>query len=263
MLALERHRRILDWVNTQGSARTAEIAQTLAVTEETVRRDFEKLERDGQLLRYHGGAVRLEAARRDPSHSSRESAHVAAKQAMAAVALQQIETGDTLLFDASSSALQLARLLPDMNLTVLTSAIKVAAELSERPSIRVVMTGGVLRPHSMSCTGPLVEQSLECYHIQKAFLSCLGVDATRGLSEANDEQAALKRKMIDLSDRTYLLADHSKLGLQSSFFFAKLGDIHTLITDREPDAAFRDHLGQSGAQLLLANEAVPKTPASP
>jgi DeoR/GlpR family transcriptional regulator of sugar metabolism len=251
MLAVERHRRILDLVNQRGSVRTAEAAQALQVTEETVRRDFEKLEAEGQLGRTHGGAVRVEASRRDLPLSSREGEQVEEKQAIAALALRQIEAGDTVLFDASSTVFQLARVLPDLPITVLTPALKIAVELSNRPSVQVVMAGGMLNPRSLSSQGPLVDQALECYHIQKAFLSCRGVDRQRGLSEANDEQARLKRRMIALADTTYLLADHSKLGLRSSFFFAKLPEIGAWITDRDPGAEVRAVLRKGGTEILV------------
>lgn len=251
MLAIERHRRILDLVNHRGSVRTVEVAQALQVTEETVRRDFEKLEAEGQLGRAHGGAVRVEANRRDLPFSSREGEQVEEKQVIAALALKQIEAGDTVLFDASSTVFQLAKALPDLPITVLTPALKIAVELSSRPSVQIVMAGGVLNPRSLSSQGPLVDQALECYHIQKAFLSCRGVDRQRGLSEANDEQARLKRRMIALADKTFLLADYSKFGLRSSFYFAKLSEIGTWITDRDPGGEARAAIRKGGTEIMV------------
>lgn len=251
MLAIERHRRILDLVQTHGSIRTVEVAQSLEVTEETVRRDFEKLEAEGQLTRAHGGAVRVEANRRDLPLSSRETENVQEKRAIARAALPFIQPGDTILFDASSTVFELARILPDMAVIVLTPALKVAVELTQHSSVQVVLIGGVVSRRSLSCQGPLADQALECYHVQKAFLSCRGVDAERGLSEANDEQARMKRRMIGLADHTYLMADHSKLGLKSSFFFAKPGEAGTLITDREPEEALRSVLRSSGTSIVL------------
>ncbi|NJK92668.1 MAG: DeoR/GlpR transcriptional regulator [Blastochloris sp.] len=246
MLAVERQRRILDLVQNQGSVRTTELAQVLGVTEETVRRDFEKLEQEGQVLRAHGGATRLEASRRDLPLSSRETENVQEKQRIAGLALRWIEPGDTVLFDASSTVFELARLLPDMSVTVVTSALKVAVELSSRPSVQVVLTGGVLSHRSLSCQGALADQALECYHIEKAFLSCRGVDVERGLSEANEEQARLKRRMMELSDHVYLLCDGSKMGLKSSFYFAKLSEVGSLITDREPEMELKQKLTLAG-----------------
>jgi len=95
---------------------------------------------------------------------------------------------------------------------------------------------------------------LDSYHIQKAFMSCRGLDAKRGLSEANAEQAGLKRKIIQLSDQTIALADHTKMGLKSSYFFARLADIDILITDQPPEKKVKQVLQTSNCHLLIPEE---------
>lgn len=249
MLAPERHRRILQLVSSQTTVRTAEVARALNVTEETVRRDFEKLELDGQLTRTHGGALRGEGARRDLPFTSREPMNVAEKRLIAQRALDFIEPGNTILLDASSTALELARQLPDQPLTVVTNALKVAIELVDRQEMQVVMIGGTVNSRSLSAGGPLVDSALDFYNIEKAFISCRGVDPQRGLSESNDEHARLKRRIITLAERTYLLADHTKLPLRSNFFFANLGEIDVLITDSTPDAEIATALTAAGVEV--------------
>jgi DeoR/GlpR family transcriptional regulator of sugar metabolism len=254
MLASERQDRILDILLKSRAVSTTRAAKVLAVTEETVRRDFEKLEADGRLYREHGGAVRVNDSRRDLPLDSRELANVVEKAAIARVARAQIQKGDTVFFDASSTVFQLACLLPDLELTVLTTGLKVAIELARRPAVEVILAGGVVNHGSLSCQGTLADQILESYHVQKVFISCRGVDAERGLSEANAEQAGLRRKIIKLSDQTIVLADHSKMGLKSSYCFAKLEDIDTLITDRLPEKKVRQTLRRAGGKLLVAEE---------
>jgi DeoR/GlpR family transcriptional regulator of sugar metabolism len=256
MLAVERHRHILQLVAEQGSVRTAEIANALRVAEETIRRDFEKLEAEGRLVRTYGGALRGEASRRDLPFTSREQMNTAEKRLIARKALEYVAEGDTIFLDASSTVLEMARLLPDRPLVVLTGALQVALELASRPAIQVVMLGGSLTAQSLSCVGPLADYALESYNVQKAFLSCRGVDVDRGYSESNDEQARLKRKTIALSERTYMLADHTKLPLKSLFFFAKPAEIDVLITDRPPDAALAAGLARAGAEVAIASQAV-------
>ncbi len=252
MLAPERHRRILQLVGSNGSVRTAEVARSLSVTEETVRRDLEKLETDGKLNRTHGGAMRGESGRRDLPFTSRESMNVAEKRSIARHALRHIETGDTILLDASSTALELARQLPGRAITVLTNSLKVAFELCEREHVTVVMIGGVVGGRSLSCVGPLSDHAIECYNVQKAFFSCRGVDAARGLSESDDEQARFKRRILALSERSFLLADHTKLSLRSSFFFAHASEMDILITDREPAPDFSEAMRAGGVEIQIA-----------
>jgi DeoR/GlpR family transcriptional regulator of sugar metabolism len=252
VLAPERHHHIVHLVTERGGVRTAEVARALRVAEETIRRDFEKLEAEGRLVRTFGGALRCEAIRRDLPFTSREQMNIAEKQVIARRALEFIDEGDTIFLDASSTVLELARCLPDRPLVVLTSALQVALELASRPAIQVVMLGGALTQQSLSCVGPLADYALESYHVQKAFLSCRGVDARRGVSESNDEQARLKRKTISLSERTYLLADHTKLALKSRFFFAQPGEIDAMVTDLPLDTALEAALTASGMKIAVA-----------
>ena len=254
MLASERQDRILDMLLKSRAVSTARAAKVLAVTEETVRRDFEKLEASGRLYREHGGAVRVNDSRRDLPLDSRELANVAEKAAIAGVARTQIQKGDTVFFDASSTVFQLACLLTDLEVTVLTTGLKVAIELARQPAVEVIFVGGVVNHGSLSCQGTVTDQLLESYHVHKVFISCRGVDAERGLSEANAEQAGLRRKIIKLSNQTIVLADHTKMGLQSSYLFAKLDDVDILITDRLPEKKVRQALRRGGGRLVVAEE---------
>ncbi|HUA65809.1 MAG TPA: DeoR/GlpR family DNA-binding transcription regulator [Alphaproteobacteria bacterium] len=252
MLAAQRQQRILDMLLKSGAVSTARAARALAVSEETARRDFEKLESDGLLSRSHGGAIRINDSHRDLPLDSRESANIAEKQALAKSALTLIRAGDSVFFDASSTVFHLARLLPNMDLTVFTPALKVAIELARRPAVRVILSGGTVGHSSLSCQGDLAAASLERCHVKMAFFSCRGVDPNRGLSEANIEQADLKRKMMGLAGQTILLADHSKIGLKSSWFFAKLPDVDVFVTDRAPGRAVIQALKKGGAKLMLS-----------
>ena len=254
MLAVERQHRILDMLLKTRAVTTARAAKALAVSEETVRRDFEKLEANGRLSRAHGGAVRINDSRSDLPLYSRETANVAEKAAIAALALAQIQAGDTVFFDASSTVFHLAGRLANLEMTVLTNALKVAVELARHPAVQVILVGGEVNHGSLSCQGALADQMLEAYHLQKAFMSCRGLDAERGLSEANAGQAGLKRKIIKLADRTIVLADHTKMGLQSSYFFARPQDIDVLITDQPPEQKIKRALQRGGGKLIVPKE---------
>ncbi|HEV2455056.1 MAG TPA: DeoR/GlpR family DNA-binding transcription regulator [Verrucomicrobiae bacterium] len=251
MLAAQRQQRILDMVLKSGAVSTTVVAKDLNVSEETARRDFEKLEADGLLFRSHGGAVRLNDSHRDLPLDSRESANVAEKKAVAECALSLIKPGDSLFFDGSSTVFHLARLLPNLDLTVLTTALKVAIELARRPAIRVTLTGGVVGHGSLSCHGDFAAASIERCHVQKAFFSCRGLDLQRGLSEAGVEEADLKRRMIQLAEQTILLADHTKVGVKSSWFFAKLSDLDVFVADCRPSSSVMRALKKERVKLLL------------
>jgi DeoR/GlpR family transcriptional regulator of sugar metabolism len=253
MLALERHRWLLEKVNTQGSVRTSQVAQALGVTEETVRRDFEKLAAEGMLMRSHGGAVRLEVHRREFSIEDRAQQNLDGKRAIAAAAVNRIKAGQTIYFDASTTVLQVAEAVPDMPLTVVTNGLQIATTLAAKGEIDCVLLGGVLRASSLSTGGWAAEKALEIYHLDVAFLSCRGLDPERGLSDAGEVHARLKHAVIERSDEVIVLADATKVGLASSYFFARTGDIDAWITDRPLAPQVSEAVTAQGLRVEVAS----------
>lgn len=249
MLATHRHRRLLELLQKTGSLRTIKAAKALRVTEETIRRDFEKLEAEGALQRSHGGAVRLEGGRREISEEEREQQNIEAKRAIATAASHRIQPGQTLFFDASTTTKQLALLLPDDSMTVVTNALQIALILLRKPSVQVIVLGGHLRTSSTSCSGWAAESLLESVRIDIAFLSCRGFDAEQGASEATEDQARLKRRVVEHATEVCLLADASKVGVSSSYYFAKPAQIDQWITDRAPSGDLRKSLSLAGMRI--------------
>ncbi|CAG7617611.1 DeoR/GlpR family DNA-binding transcription regulator [Paenibacillus allorhizosphaerae] len=242
MLVAERHREIVNVLDQEGSVRVTELARLFQVTEETIRRDLERLEAEGRLVRTHGGAVGIRHYEREAPFSEREISYMQEKIAIAREAVQRVVEGDTILLDASTTAWQMARLLPDMRLTVLTNAIKVAVELADRTRIRVISTGGTLSPASLSFVGPAAERMLKEYHVNKLFFSCKGIDVELGLRESSESNAMIKRRMMSISDHRYLLADHSKFGTRALEMLAPLKEVEEIITDSKIDTALLQQL---------------------
>lgn len=236
LLVAERHREIVSLVDRERSVRVTSLARLFQVTEETIRRDLEKLESEGKLVRSHGGAVSRSGGH-ELSFAERELSFFGDKQAIAREAVKLVEEGDTILIDASTTALQMARLLPDMTLTVLTNSMQVCIELTNRPRMRVVCTGGTLSPPTLSFVGFRAEQMLSEYHIHRLFFSCSGIDFEHGLSDINESQAVLKQRMMSVTDQTYLLVDKSKFGVKSLKRFGKVADVKSIITTDTIDPA--------------------------
>lgn len=231
MMAVERQRKIVEYIHAHGSIRVVEISQLFDVTPETARRDLDLLESEGKLRRSHGGAVRLSDDLNDVPYLERESTNAKEKNEIAQRAVELIHIGDTIALDASSTCWFLARALPDMSITVLTNSIRVTQELSQKSKITVISTGGILRAASMSFVGPLAQETLSKYHVHKAFVSCKGVHAQYGVSESSELQALIKRQMIMIADETYLLADHTKFGKRDFAQAVSLSQITAIVTD--------------------------------
>ncbi|RCW45551.1 DeoR/GlpR family DNA-binding transcription regulator [Paenibacillus prosopidis] len=240
MLVAERYDKIVQLVNERGSIRVTELSELCQVTEETIRRDLDRLEQAGRLRRSHGGAVSVKDQQPEIPYFEREVTRADEKKRIAEEAVKLIQPKDRILLDASTTAWYMAASMPDIPLTVLTNSIKVAMELSSKEKIEVISTGGILASRSLSYVGPLAERSLDAYHVDKAFFSCKGVHLERGVSESNELQARIKHKMVGMADQVILLADSSKFGVQAFTHVADLSDIHTIITD-----------GRVSSELLL------------
>lgn len=233
MLVAERYEKIVSLVNERGSIRVSELSELCQVTEETIRRDLDRLEQAGRLRRSHGGAVSIkEMQHPEIPYTVREIQHAEEKKRIALEAIKRIQPKERILLDASTTAWYMASDVPDLPLTVLTNSIKVATELSSKERIEVISTGGILAQRSLSFVGPLAERSLDAYHVDRVFLSCKGVHLDKGISESNELQARIKERMIGMADEVILLADSSKFGVQAFTHVADLSEVDVIITDR-------------------------------
>jgi DeoR/GlpR family transcriptional regulator of sugar metabolism len=236
MLVAERQQKIIELINERKSMRVTELSQFFAVTEETIRRDLEKLEKEKRLSRSHGGAISVTSTDSlEIPYTEREIMNVKEKKKIALEAIKYITEGDKIILDASTTAWYMAKSLPDVQMTVLTNSIKVTMELSSKKQITVISTGGTLLPKSLSFVGPLAESSLDVYHVNKAFISCKGLHIDRGISDSNEQQALVKEKMINSADYVCMMIDHTKFGVQAFSRFSDLNVIDQIITDRKVD----------------------------
>jgi len=251
MLVAERQQKIVDIVNDRKSIRVAELSKKFNVTEETIRRDLEKLENDKKLIRSHGGAVSVQSNDTfEIPYSEREIIHVKEKQRIALEAVKHVNEGEKIILDASTTAWYMAKALPNITLTVMTNSIKVAMELSNKNHITVISTGGSLLSKSLSNVGPLAETSFESYHLNKAFISCKGIHLQRGLSESNEQQARIKKVMIESADSVYLMIDYSKFNTLAFSKISDLSSIDHIITDNNTDDLMIQRLKEKGVNTI-------------
>lgn len=251
MLAIDRQRKILSLLQQHGTIRTADTAETLGVTDETVRKDFELLEKRGELLKIHGGASLQTKIREDLPFTQRQGVRREEKQAIAKLAASRILPNETIFLDASSTVLTLLEFLPDFPLTILTNALNVITALNERPNIELICTGGVYDAKSKSFTGVAAETMLKRHNIHRMFLSGNGLHPERGVSESNSNQAAFKERVIANAEDVVFLADSSKLGQKASFFFATIADLTCLVTDTQADPSILLEIENQGVEVCI------------
>lgn len=249
MLAQQRHLEIQRILERQGGVRVVELAAKFEVTEETVRRDLARMEEDGLLERTHGGAIPLPSMNQASPYSVRAIEQVQEKRSAARVAVREIEEGDTIFLDGSTTVHELARIFPDIPCTVLTNSQPILGELSSRTRVEILSTGGTYDRRSNTFIGPLAEQMIRSLQLDKVFMGCKGLDFKRGLSDASVRHMNLKRSIIQWADQVFILADHSKFDERSRFFFASLQEINGVITDKGVDPKHRQTLRNLGVKV--------------
>jgi len=252
MLPAERQNQIMTHIKQNGSVRTKDIAAELEVTDETIRKDFELLEQKGLILRSHGGAIPPKRALRELSMTERQLINQEAKNAIAKAAAKRIQPNETVFIDASSTALTITRHLPDFPLTVVSNSIEVISALAGAEQIDIVCTGGLFDARSRSFIGLVAERALERYNIHRMFFSGNGLDLKRGVSERNSRQAAFKERVISAAEDVCFLADDSKIGQCSAFFFAACADLTSLVTTKKADSAILETLRGLKVETVIA-----------
>ncbi|MCO1574818.1 DeoR/GlpR family DNA-binding transcription regulator [Crossiella sp. SN42] len=250
MFADERRQVILELVRSNGAVSLRELARIVKTSEVTVRRDLRQLEGEGLLTRRHGGAVATDRPAYEPTHT--EKTHVASdeKAAIADLAAELVAPGDAIVLGAGTTTQALARRLSRLaELTVLTNSLLVAQALARSRGIEVIMPGGTLRGSIFALVGTAAEQGLAGLRVQRAFLSGNGLTAARGLSTPNVSVAGTDRAMASAADEIVVLADHTKIGVDTMVQTVPPESITHLVTDGAADAAELAALRSLGVQV--------------
>lgn len=251
LLGAERRLQILRILERDRRVRVAELSRLFDVSEETIRRDLDSLAREGLLIRTHGGAIADRGTAAEFSFTAREQQHPVQKARIARAACQTIAEGETVLLDASSTALFIARHLPNLRITVLTNSVPVLVELAKRPAIQLIATGGLLRAATLSFVGPAALRVLQEHRVDRAFLGTAGITVADGFTDANELEAEVKRAMIACSRHVTIVADSSKFGQVAFVRFAALRDVHAVITDSLAPADLVRRLRRAGLSVRL------------
>lgn len=253
MYAEERQQRILEEARQLGRVEVASLAQLLAVTSETVRRDLTALERHGLLRRVHGGAIPLDRLGFEPGLAARDAVMTAEKERIGKVAASQLPTEGSILLDAGTTTARLAEALPsDRELTVVTNSLPIAMKLSSRPNLTMLFLGGRVRGRTLAAVDVWATRALEETFVDVAFIGTNGFSIERGLTTPDSTEAAVKAAMIGASRRAIVLADHTKFGNDNLIRFGSLEDVELLITDTGLDASLVHPLESTGVQVMRA-----------
>jgi DeoR/GlpR family transcriptional regulator of sugar metabolism len=207
------------------------LSEQFGVSAVTIRTDLSELERRGELVRTHGGALLPNRDDVELAFAQRSQLYRAEKAAIGAAAAGLIGDGEAIVLDASTTALQVARHIgPRQELTVITNSLIVAYELAGADGVTVVMTGGILRPVSYSLVGDIGTAVLSQYNVSKGFFGAKGITVEEGLTDADSFEVRFKRAMVAACRETIAVLDASKWGEVAAASFASLEQIDRVFT---------------------------------
>jgi DeoR/GlpR family transcriptional regulator of sugar metabolism len=246
---------ILDFINKNHRADVAELAATHAVTEATIRRDLEILEKQGHVYRAHGGAIRREplSVWQITRLQDRMVLHSEEKVRIARFVAQLVQEGDSLMLDDGSTTSMVAiELSAKKNLLVVTNSPAIGESIMETNDNKAILTGGELLKDTKSLIGSATEQSLKKYRTDKAIIGMSGILTSEGCFSANPQEAEIKRLMSANSSETIVVADSSKIGVRAFCFCCDFSRVDKLVTDKNIAKAALEELKQQGVEVFTA-----------
>ncbi|MEY8437405.1 DeoR/GlpR family DNA-binding transcription regulator [Atopobiaceae bacterium 24-176] len=234
MIARQRLDRIVETVSRNGAATVPELAESFGISESTIRRDLDKLDSAGLLVKVHGGAVCLEDehVRRELTIGERLGLHIDEKVRIARYAASLVGPEDLVYIDAGTTCRVLADCLAEASATYVTDSLDTALALSAR-GLRAVVLGGEVKPATGAAVGPEAVDTLSRYHFTLGFWGANGVSAKQGLTTPERLEAQVKRLSMERCARPFVLVDHTKFGRAGAVTFASLGAA-TILTDEVP-----------------------------
>lgn len=254
-----RRKKIIEHLWEHDSADVTYLSNLFSVSEMTIRRDLEKLEKDGDVVRVYGGAKIKINSPYEATVEERLNTNKKEKMAIARKAAELIEDGDVIAFDASTTALEVSKLIKNKQmLTVITNNISIAIELSTSVNITTILLGGFLRGTSLSLVGASIKKLLEGKYIDKAFISSRALNFKEGLTDITIEEGEAKQAIIEKANKVYIIADHTKIGKLSFFQVCGKERIDTIITDKleqltEEQQEILDDFRKSGIDVIIAD----------
>ena len=234
LLTEERRREIVNLLGRAGRVTVSELKQLFGISAVTARSDLDALNRNGLLVRSHGGGIRPLVTGPDYPLKVRETLHREEKQRIARAALAIIQPNQTVIIGSGTTcgefAGQIRRAAPE-HLTVITYTLNVALQLSDLPNITLVVIGGIFRHVSNAMVGPQAEQMMASFHADHCFLGTVGLDAEVGMTTLDILEAQLNAKMLHSARHSAVLVDSTKFGHRSLAVIAEPSQIQTIITD--------------------------------
>ena len=251
MLAEERRDRLLELIRLRRFASLPDLAEQLAVSESTVRRDLDQLEEQGSARRIHGGVLYTGISPKLPHFDAQQPGQWEKKKAVAAAAVSLVEDGDSILLDGGSTTYEVARLLVGRPLHVVTTSLPVANLFASDSNSDLVLIGGNICPRTGVVRGPYADRMLATLRVRKTIFSVAGIHE-EGFFNNDLLLVETERVMIRAASEVIVVADSTKLGHQSLTHLCPLVSVQHLVVDDGISEAWANKVRAAGVDLLVA-----------
>ena len=251
MLAIERRNAILAKLATDGKVIVSDLSTEFNVTEETIRRDLEKLDKEGLAKKTYGGAIVLDSHGADLPFNVRKRVNANLKENIAQKIADLIRDGDSIILDSSTTAISVTKYIKNReNLTLITNSVEILLELSDKSGWKILSTGGKLKNGSLALVGSSAEQMIRDYHVHIAVCSSKGIDMNMGISDSNEEDATMKKAIFSSADRKILAIDSTKFNRRSFVKVFSVSDVDTVVTDEKPSDEWIEFFEKNQVELI-------------
>lgn len=250
-----RQNKICDLLHEKGHVSVTHLSSRMGVSEVTIRKDLKSLEESDIVVRTRGGAVLAEHYKFDLPFRKQMALNARQKNAIGQEAATYIEDHDTIILSSGSTT---AAIVPHLSqfvgLTVFTNSIRIANQLIEFEEVELLMPGGFLYKPTASIVGPYAKGMLENHRFKKAFLAMDGCDDTHVITSASIMDASLQQTMMEVSNKTFIVADASKFGRSSLHRICHAQDVDHFITDTRLLAETAEALESHGAYVSIVGD---------
>ncbi len=254
MLARDRISSIMEMIRENKSVLVSDLSSRFKVTDETIRRDLEKLEAQKLIIRVHGGAYLFEGFEKGAPVSLRKQFLISEKERISYKCLEFIENKDTIMLDSSTISLYIAKALKSSHfqVTVISNYLDIINELADVDSIKLLAIGGTYNISSRCFSGPATIEALEAYNADKAFVSCSSIDSKLNLTAHNENDGHIRGHMLNNSAKKFLVIDHTKFDKASTYKFGELKDVDYIIMDKAPGSEWSKRIKNAGVVSIYA-----------
>lgn len=251
----ERKKIILKSLEREEKVQVRVVAKILQVSDETIRRDLDRLEKEGILKKVYGGAVKAKFNSWELPFDQKTAINEQEKQAICKAAAALVEDDDIIIIGNGTTPLEIVRFLADKNnITLITPSLPVLLLAMEVFKGRIIFIGGEFERNQKYTSGPLSEMMLQYLKANKAFIAAGGISTVNGITDYDINGSSISRKMMERAEDVIILADHTKFGKTTFAYMCALTDASMIITDKSCSVEWKNTLAKKDIELLIVDD---------